>query len=232
MKSKKIIAFIMILVLSFILVSCNKEGLKEVEVDSNQVEAPKKGDLVANIKTSHGDIKVKLFEDAAPKAVENFTTHAENGYYDGITFHRVIDDFMIQTGDPEGTGRGGESIWGEAFEDEFHPNYHNIRGALSMANSGPNTNGSQFFIVQANTVDENFLNKMEKAGEDAGYSEEVVENYRNLGGTPWLDFVHTVFGQVYEGMDVVDSIAKEEVTSDYKPVEKIIIESIEIGNYK
>ncbi|NLX61223.1 MAG: hypothetical protein GXZ06_01660 [Tissierellia bacterium] len=91
--------------------------------------------------TNYGTIKIRLFPEAAPKAVENFKTHAKNGYYKGVTFHRVIDEFMIQGGDPSGNGTGGESIWGEPFEDEFHKDYHHIRGALSMANSGPNTNG-------------------------------------------------------------------------------------------
>ncbi|MGR8823427.1 peptidylprolyl isomerase [Leuconostoc citreum] len=103
---------------------------------------------VATFKTTLGDIQVKLFADLAPKTVENFVTHAENGYYDNGIFHRVIKDFMVQGGDPNGTGMGGESIWGGSFEDEFSDKLRNVRGALSMANAGPNTNGSQFFIVQ------------------------------------------------------------------------------------
>ena len=127
---------------------------------SKQLRQPAAGDTVATIKTSMGDIKVVLFPDAAPKAVENFTTHAENGYYDGVIFHRVIPDFMIQGGDPLGKGIGGESIWGKPFKDEFSRDYHNLRGALCMANAGPNTNGSQFFIVQAPSVDERFIPQM------------------------------------------------------------------------
>ncbi|ACA82250.1 peptidylprolyl isomerase [Leuconostoc citreum] len=103
---------------------------------------------VATFKTTLGDIQVKLFADLAPKTVENFVTHAKNGYYDNGIFHRVIKDFMVQGGDPNGTGMGGESIWGGSFEDEFSHKLRNVRGALSMANAGPNTNGSQFFIVQ------------------------------------------------------------------------------------
>lgn len=103
---------------------------------SKQLRQPAAGDTVATIKTSMGDIKVVLFPDAAPKAVENFTTHAENGYYDGVIFHRVIPDFMIQGGDPLGKGIGGESIWGKPFKDEFSRDYHNLRGALCMANAG------------------------------------------------------------------------------------------------
>jgi peptidyl-prolyl cis-trans isomerase B (cyclophilin B) len=114
---------------------------------ASQLRKPQAGDITATMKTTMGEIQILLFPDAAPKAVENFTTHAKNGYYDGLIFHRVIPDFMIQGGDPTGTGMGGESIWGKHFEDEFSPDYHNLRGALSMANAGPGTNGSQFFIM-------------------------------------------------------------------------------------
>ena len=104
---------------------------------ASQLRKPQAGDITATMKTTMGEIQILLFPDAAPKAVENFTTHAKNGYYDGLIFHRVIPDFMIQGGDPTGTGMGGESIWGKHFEDEFSPDYHNLRGALSMANAGP-----------------------------------------------------------------------------------------------
>lgn len=171
-------------------------------MSSVQLQKPKEGEEIARIKTNHGDIEVKLFPEVAPKAVENFKSHAKDGYYDGVAFHRVIKDFMIQGGDPEGTGRGGESIWGRPFEDEFDPDYKNIRGALSMANAGPNTNGSQFFIVQLE------------------------------GGTPWLDGKHTVFGQVFEGMDVVDKIASVEVDRRDMPMEPVVMETVEIEEYK
>ena len=131
----------------------------------NQIAAPEKGDLVATMSTSAGDIKIRLFPSFAPKAVENFTTHSKNGYYDGLTFHRVIRDFMLQGGDPTGTGCGGESIWGRTFEDEFTPELHNLRGALSMANAGPGTNGSQFFIVQAKSIPEGMAEQMRDLGE-------------------------------------------------------------------
>lgn len=175
-----------------------------------------------------GDIRIRLFDDKAPKAVENFITHAKAGYYDGLIFHRIINDFMIQGGDPLGNGTGGESIWGEPFEDEFTPELHNLRGALSMANAGPNTNGSQFFIVQAKKVSDDLLEQMEMASEDV-FPTDVIENYKNEGGTPWLDYRHTVFGQVYEGMDVVDNIAAVKV--DYfsnKPFNDVIIDSITV----
>ena len=127
-----------------------------------QLDRPAAGETAVRLHTTEGDIAIRLFPQYAPKAVENFTTHAKNGYYDGIVFHRVIDGFMIQGGDPTATGCGGESIWGRNFEDEFTPALHNLRGALSMANAGPGTNGSQFFIVQENSVHPNFIAKMKK----------------------------------------------------------------------
>ena len=113
-----------------------------------QLSTPQKGDTLAVMHTNMGDIKIKLFPEKAPKTVENFVTHSKNGYYNGLKFHRVINDFMIQGGDPRGNGTGGESIWGGSFPDEFDPELHNLRGALSMANSGPNTNGSQFLLFR------------------------------------------------------------------------------------
>lgn len=193
----------------------------------NQLDRPLSGETVATMKTNMGDIKIRLFADLAPKTVENFTTHAKNGYYNGLVFHRVIKDFMIQGGDPTATGCGGESIWGKAFEDEFCVDLHNLRGALSMANSGPCTNGSQFFIVQANSCDPGFISQMEQLS-DRGFPTESVENYKAVGGTPWLDFKHTVFGQVYEGMDVVDAIAAVKTARGDKPVEDVVINTIEI----
>ncbi len=192
-----------------------------------QLEAAKSGDQIAVMHTNMGDISIKLFAEHAPKAVENFTTHAKNGYYDGLIFHRVIKDFMIQGGDPTGTGMGGESIWGHSFEDEFTPELHNLRGALCMANAGPNTNGSQFFIVQASDVPANMLDQMKDLA-DSGFPSEITEAYEKSGGTPWLDFRHTVFGQVISGMDTVDKIANTPVGASDKPIDDVVINSIEI----
>lgn len=194
---------------------------------SIQTRTPASSDTIATIKTTMGDIKVLLFPDKAPKTVENFITHAKNGYYNGIIFHRVINNFMIQGGDPTGTGRGGESIWGRPFKDEFDVDLHNIRGALSMANAGAGTNGSQFFIVQAKEVDSGLISQMEQLS-DRGFPTESVEDYKALGGTPWLDFKHSVFGQVFEGMDVVDAIANVKVGMNDKPIEDISIVGIDV----
>jgi len=189
---------------------------------SNEVAENEK---VATLKTTMGDLKIKLFPEVAPKAVENFVKLAESGYYNGIIFHRVIPDFMIQGGDPTGTGMGGESVWGSAFEDEFSDNAFNLKGALSMANAGPGTNGSQFFIVSASQTPANMVGQLEAAG----YPAEIVEAYKENGGTPWLDNRHTVFGQVIEGMDVVDAIQSVKRGPQDKPVNDIVIESIELA---
>ena len=194
---------------------------------SFQTNLPQKDDTVAIMHTNMGDIKIKLFESEVPRTVKNFIELSKKGYYNGIIFHRVIKDFMIQGGDPTGTGMGGESIYGEKFEDEFSVKLHNIRGALSMANAGPNTNGSQFFIVQADTIPDGMAQQMEQLT-DRGFPEESIVDYKELGGTPWLDFKHSVFGQVYEGMDVVDAIANVKCGMGDKPLNDVVIESIDI----
>ncbi|EKF5414259.1 peptidylprolyl isomerase [Listeria monocytogenes] len=185
------------------------------EVALNEIEA--------EMITNRGTIRIKLFPEIAPKTVENFVTHSKNGYYDGLIFHRVIPEFMIQGGDPDGRGTGGESIWGESFEDEFSTEAFNLRGALSMANAGPNTNGSQFFIVQKPDMPADMLGQMEQAG----FPVEIIEAYKQ-GGTPWLDGRHTVFGHVIEGMDVVDEIANLPTGMQDKPVNDVVIEKINI----
>ncbi len=185
------------------------------------------GSIKAVIKTNMGDMEFILFREIAPKAVENFTKHAKSGYYDGLIFHRVIKDFMIQGGDPTGTGYGGESIFGESFEDEFSVEARNYYGALSMANSGPNTNGSQFFIVQASEVSDSLLKQMEQL-KDRGFPEEVIDTYRSVGGTPWLDFHHTVFGRLINGSDVLNSIASVKCGLNDKPVQDVVINGIEV----
>ena len=194
---------------------------------SFQLQKPQVNDTTVRMVTTMGDICIRLFPEQAPKAVENFTTHAKNGYYDGLKFHRVIKDFMIQGGDPMGTGIGGESIWGHTFEDEFSPLLHNLRGALSMANAGPATNGSQFFIVQATNVPQQMLDQMDDLKDY--FPEDCIESYRKLGGTPWLDYHHTVFGQVYEGMDVVDAIASTKVNGSDMPLDDVTIIRIEVN---
>jgi cyclophilin family peptidyl-prolyl cis-trans isomerase len=150
---------------------------------------------VAAMRTTEGVIVFELFDEDAPKTVENFRKLAEDKFYEGLTFHRIIKDFMAQGGCPQGTGTGGP---GYTFEDEFN-DHKVVRGALAMANSGPNTNGSQFFIVTADA-------------------------------TPWLDGKHTVFGQVVEGMDVLDRLNEVPTGGADRPLTPVYISSIELGD--
>jgi len=209
----------------------------------NQIGTPTVGEGFAIIHTNFGEIHVRLFPEFAPLAVQNFVTHARDGFYEGVVFHRVIEDFMIQGGDPLGTGGGGQSIWGRPFGDEFTPNLRHIHGALAMANSGPSTNGSQFYIVHNSGLDpftisefQNMLGLRDVVAEDSEYTYgelfpsefEFIEHYLAHGGTPHLDFGHTVFGQVFFGMDVVNAIATTPVDSSSRPLDEVIIERIEI----
>lgn len=176
------------------------------------------------VHTNKGDIEIALFEELAPKAVNNILEHAKNDYYNGVIFHRVIKDFMIQGGDPTGTGAGGESVYGGPFDDEFNTELFHLNGALAMANAGPNTNGSQFFIVTAGLVPQNMVDSMN----EIGYPPAIVEAYQTKGGTPWLDHRHTVFGHVVNGLDTVNAIETVETQIGDKPVEDVVINNISI----
>ena len=197
-----------------------EKELQFPQVDIEAVEGP-----IATIKTNHGDLRIKLFPEHAPKTVANFIALSKDSYYNGVIFHRIIKDFMIQGGDPTGTGMGGESIYGESFEDEFSEELYNIRGALSMANAGPNTNGSQFFIVQ-----NQHLPYSKKEIARGGWPEPIAEIYAKQGGTPHLDGRHTVFGQLLDtaSYEVLDAIASVETGALDKPVEDVVIQTIEI----
>ena len=222
-----------------------------------QLEQPEEGEEIAVVTMESGEvIKLRFFPDEAPKAVYNFKLHALEGYYDGLTFHRIIEGFMIQGGDPSGDGTGGESVWGQDFADEFNKNLVNIDGAVSMANAGADTNGSQFFINatggMSSSWDEyqqgydvyeqdpeaftayfgNWVD-MEKMTKD------VEELYDQQGGNPTLDGYystqgtgHTVFAQVFEGMESVYALSQVETDSNNKPLEDVVIQSVEIVPYE
>ncbi len=239
-----------------------------------QLEMPAVGERIAILHTNKGDISLRLFPEAAPKAVENFIALAESRYYEGVTFHRVIDDFMIQTGDPTGTGSGGESFDGEPFEDEFDEKLLNLRGAVAMANRGVDTNTSQFFINQSpadefpgrdyytrTRYENEYFYLLQSQGQSFATQypdidtyieqyyggmnpdpekvpDEVWELYGKTGGNISLDGAwrqdgkgHTVFAQVFAGMEVVDAIAAVETDDDDKPVEDVVITRVEITTY-
>lgn len=200
---------------------------------TDQLAEVSKGETIAVLKVKdYGEMKFKFFLKKAPLAVKNFVTLADNGYYNGQIFHRVINDFMIQGGDPTGTGSGGESIWGEEFDNEISDNLLPLRGALCMANAGPDTNGSQFFIVQA---------KADTAKEaletgSMNLNEKQTRLFEEQGGYPSLTGSYTVFGQMIEGYDVLDKIAGTEVEEangeESHPVKDVVIEKITIENAK
>lgn len=190
-----------------------------LQLNLEQATGPK-----ATLKTNMGDITLQLFPEEAPKTVENFVGLAEKGYYDGVIFHRVIPNFMIQGGDPTGSGMGGDSLFGGSFEDEFSSSLFNLNGALSMANAGPNTNSSQFFIVTMSDLPEQMASQLE----DAGFPEEIIAAYKEKGGTPWLDQKHTVFGHVLEGYEVAEAIQAVDRNAMDKPTKDVVIESVVI----
>lgn len=218
-----------------------------------QAGLPKDGDEIAVITTNRGELRMMFYPEEAPKAVENFKTHAKEGYFNGLTFHRVINEFMVQGGDPTATGMGGESIWGEPFEDEISPKLHFFRGAVAMANAGPNTNGSQFFIVQAHGVDEQAVKALEEAKESNEqpsikigennvvqikdiFTNDVMKRYKEQGGAIQLEYAfgnpYTIFGQVYEGLETVDAIANVKTGAEDKPLEDVVIQKIEFEAYQ
>lgn len=193
--------------------------------------APEIGDEIVkmNIK-DYGEVKIRLFPEYLPEASENFIELARSGYYDGLTFHRVISDFMIQGGDPNGNGTGGESVWGGKFDGGTYFNLIHAAGALAYANSGSTaTNGSQFFIVTGEISDDDALEQFEADGYT--FTDSAKEVYKTAGGYPYLDGKYTVFGQVIDGLDIIFEIQNVETDDSDKPVNDVIIESMTVEEY-
>lgn len=220
---KKLLSLFCVLALAVSLMAgCGGAKTKDY---SYQFSEPAKGDTIAVLHTSMGDITVRFFPEEAPKAVENFLTHAKEGYFDGMEWFRVMD-FFIQSGDPTGTGKGGESIWGGSFEDEIVNYLSPYYGALCMANLGAytGTNTSQFFIVTTDSKDISQAESVnEKAPKDMKVDQAKLDMFAQKGGAIWLDAqvgslmesnlafkatAHTVFGQVIDGMDVAKAISE------------------------
>lgn len=166
-----------------------------------QNAAPAKDDYIATIQTNKGVFQFLLFDREAPTIAKNFIELAQKGYYDGQVFHRVIPDFMIQGGDPTGTGRGGQSYQGGQLPDEFIAGFTHLKGTVSMANAGPDSNGSQFFIVT------------------------------NANGTSYLDGKHSIFGQIFSGQEVVDAISKLPTNAGDRPLEDVIMEKVTVTRF-
>ncbi|MCL2049720.1 MAG: peptidylprolyl isomerase [Defluviitaleaceae bacterium] len=234
------------------------ERLRGKSAEVLQLTPLVQGEELAVLHTNHGDITIRFFPQEAPLAVENFITLAKDGFYDGLIFHRVMENFMIQGGCPNGLGNGGQSIYEDGLGLERSFNVHHFRGALATAHRGPGrTIGSQFYIVQNSELDPNmdryyrFL--MEKQDEIAGefsdgehiyvkdvYPAAMLEQFLTYGGTPWLDwqwsnngYGHTVFGHVVSGLDVVDEIAQVPVEQgSSRPYENVVIDSVSFVRYE
>jgi peptidyl-prolyl cis-trans isomerase B (cyclophilin B) len=205
-------------------------SITDDDVQLIQFEAPAVGTQIAVIHTNLGDLEMILFPKEAPRAVENFVTHAEEGYYNGLTFDKVLANFIIEGGDLD--GKGGESIFigadgkPEAFEGEYSLNLWHFRGAVSMSlPTGAAGNGSRFFIVQAPFVDSDTLELMGSAM----YPGKVLDKYEEIGGVPGFDHKRTVFAMLTEeSLMTLDTIAATEVEGDGTPLETVLIESIEM----
>ena len=257
-KSSGVFCLAVLAGLAILLVGCRKE--EDTHMNEKyigyQLNLPSEGEEIAEVYTNLGSFKIRFFPDDAPKAVENFKSLSKNEYYNGIRFHRIIENFMIQGGDPKENGTGGESIWGAPFEDEFSRDLLNITGAVSMANSGPNTNGSQFFInyqdpstysgwdrfQQMYDAYKNnpsvFNSRFGSTVDMIKVTDDVKNLYEKHGGNPHLDGYyntsqkgHTVFGQVFEGLDVVEKISKVETDENSRPKNDVKIEYVFIKNY-
>ncbi len=195
--------------------------------DTDQLAMPAAGERIAVITTSLGVLYARLFPEDAPDAVQNFTQHAEEGYYDGVIFHRVEANYVAQTGDPTGTGSGGKSVWGRGFDVEVSDSLHHLRGAIGMARGEKkNSNGSQFYFVTRGYVSVAYAETQREAGNGA-----LADLYQQQGGIPELDGEYTIFGQVFAGYATLDAIDGVK-TEDTRPVEDVRIESIEIVEYE
>ena len=204
-------------------------------VDILNFTQPEIGEEIVVIKVKdYGTIKIKLFPDECPKGVENFKRLiSEQDYYSNVIFHRVIKDFVIQGGDPNGDGTGGESVWGTGFEQEFNNGLRHFAGALAYATASDHLNKSQFYIVcpaDCSSLDGSQFDEF-SGYYGATYPENVQEKYREVGGVPYLDGGYQVFGQVFEGLDVVKAIQSVKTDSKDKPLDDIVMESVTIEEY-
>ena len=232
-------AFLCILLVLGVLVGCgDSQQIKtkkrpDVESEQLQFQQPTENAPIAIFTTEYGEFRAVLYPDLAPMAVENFIALANEGYFNGLPFHRVIGDFIIQSGDGTGSGTGGTTCWdGFPFPVEISSQLHHYSGALCMAHLGQDTtaNFSQFYIVQtpANSISEEDANTLISQGMD----EAVAKTYQAAGGAPYLDLKNTIFGQIYQGMEVVDQIAlASNANSEGKPTTPVTITSVLISSY-
>ena len=218
---------------SMLFSACGKKHIQLQDFPVLNYTAPAEGDEIIVMKIKdYGEVKIRLFPELLPEACENFTTLADEGYYDELIFHRVIRNFMIQGGDPKGDGTGGESCWGGKFDGGVSNQLIHVPGALAYANSGgmTSTDGSQFYIVTGQPVDMAFLDELAE-NNNMYFSAEAITNYTQYGGTPFLDGSYTVFGQVIDGLDIIFQISQTETDANDKPKKAVYIESVRTEHY-
>ncbi|MDO4710560.1 MAG: peptidylprolyl isomerase [Peptostreptococcaceae bacterium] len=201
-------------------------GIDVTDVRLIQLEKPKKGEEICVMTTDAGVIKFRLFPDKTPLTAKNFKELAEKGFYDDMMYSRVIKDFVIQIGDPDHPEKEEVSIYDGRFKDEFNRDLFNFRGALCMANEGPNTNTNVFYIVQNPKAKDDHLDL-------TSLPLNAEAKYKEIGGLPHLDNRYTVFGQIFEGLEVVDKIASQKTNEEDKPVkDPIKVLKIEFKKYE
>lgn len=239
MKFKKLSVFIISAVMAAGITSgCQRSDIIDNTVNNEESSyanftMPADGEEIAVLSIKdYGTVKVKLFPEYAPKGVENFKGLAEMGYYDGLTFHRVLQDFCIQGGDPDGVGTGGSSIWGEDFEIEPSDKLYHFKGALAYARPQTGGNSSQFYFVMGsagNGVNEEIFDSL--ASQGYKISKDVREKYLETDGAYWLDGQYTIFGQVIEGMDILEKINTVTADESGMPETPVVMESVKIEKY-
>lgn len=233
-----LIAFIIIALLSAFLFFKYKPGrivngyTQFGKTGFKQLEYPEEGEEIAVIKTSIGDIKIRLFPDAAPLAVENFKTLAKEGFYNGYAFDRVEEDLFIKVRIIDST----KSIYGGYFKKEISNEYHHFTGAVGTQGSNEG-NTSSFYIICNSGIEPAYLELMKKIGKEYGYTPELIETYKAFGGVPRFDNDYTIFGQVFYGMDTAFEINRRPLVLDTGTgvtvtKDPIVINSIEIVPYK
>ncbi len=211
--------------------SVQKIDRPAVESAEEQFTHPAAGDTVAVFDTSAGVFKAVLFPQEAPQAYDNFTGLVQAGYYNGLTVTRVESGFVVEAG--QGADGKGTTIWnGSRYPAETTDKLHHYSGALCMGTDASGECASVFYVMQTLPGDQSVTQELMDQMNSAGYRAEVVSAYQTAGGAPYLDYTDTVFGQVYEGMDVVDTIGQTGVDENQKPTETITINSVTISQYE
>ncbi len=211
--------------------ACNKEVTLENEGIVNFTEPQQGEEIVVLTIKDYGDVKIKLFPEETSKGVENFKKLVESGFYDELIFHRVVDGFVIQGGDPKGNGTGGEDAWGgNGFAQTLSGNLQHYVGAVAYAIGGDKLNKSQFYIVTGEEINEDYMKLMESTYGKA-FSDTVKKMYYQFGGQPYLDGGYEIFGQVFDGLEHCLAIQKVQVNGDSKPLSAIVIEKAVVTEY-